>query len=365
MNIKKSILSFFALAIILLSYTACQPERVLKNAVLNLPNTPFDYVNVKTPHGEENIAQRLRMNNSGADRLNEKATLGRVLFYDNKLSINNSVSCGSCHKQNLAFADGAKLSSGFANKKTLRNTLSIVNTMDRTALFWDSRAENASELSLMPVFDHREMGMEDDEMLVSKLENVDYYSPLFQNAFGSTEVTKERLTLAISTFLNTMFSKNSNFDKGDFNSEELFGRELFNGKAKCVTCHTLGANFSQGGGYSNHFSPVRGTANIGLDKIYADKGVGGGSFRIPTLRNVSLTAPYMHDGRYNTLEEVIDHYNSGVQDNAEVDPIFRGSDGQIARLNLSTVEKNALIAFLGTLTDSEFISDPKYSNPFN
>ena len=220
--------------------------------MLNQPTTPYDYVNAKTANGVENLTNRLTSDRSDANNLNEKSTLGRVLFYDSKLSINNTVSCGSCHKQKLGFADGAKLSTGFANKKTLRNSLSIVNTLDKAALFWDSRAQNADELSLLPVFDHREMGMESDEMLVTKLQAVDYYSLLFQDAFGTTEVSTERITVALSTFLNTMFSKNSKFDEGDFNTEELFGREIFNGKALCVNCHTLGANFSRGGGYNNH-----------------------------------------------------------------------------------------------------------------
>jgi cytochrome c peroxidase len=370
MKIKSSVLSIFTAvlaAVVILSYTSCKPDRVLKFGELNLPESPYDYLNIKTAFGTENLASRIHTPRISNSYLNNQAALGRVLFYDTKLSINNSVSCGSCHKQKLGFADGSKLSTGFANKKTLRNTLSIINTLDESGLFWDSRADNATELSLMPVFDHREMGMENDEMLVEKIGSATYYSDLFQEAYGSQEVTKERITIALSTFLNTMFSKSSRFDgdKTDFNFEERLGMEIFNGKANCVTCHTLGANFSNGGGYNNHFSPVTGTANIGLDKVYADKGVGGGSFRIPSLRNVELTGPYMHDGRYTSLGEVINHYNGGVQDNKEVDPVFRAEDGKIKGLGLSNVEKEALISFLKTLTDNKFISDPKFSDPFN
>jgi cytochrome c peroxidase len=366
-QLKIKVTGTLLLLIAVMSYSSCTQDKVLKDITLNLPSTPYDYSFVTSPNGNLNIAERIF---GAPQHLDEKATLGRVLFYDTKLSINNSVSCGSCHKQELGFADGAQFSTGFANRKTKRNSLSIANTLDASGLFWDSRAGDANELSLMPVFDHLEMGMESDEMLITKLKNTDYYADLFESAFGSRAVTKENISIALATFVNTMFSNHSKFDLARFgqtelNVEERLGQELFNGKGMCVNCHTLGANFSRGGGYMNHFSPIRGTANIGLDVVYEDEGVGGGSFRIPNLKNVALTGPYMHDGRYATLDEVIEHYNSGIQNTKELDPIFKDGSGNITRLNLTYVEKKALVAFLNTLTDNTFIADPKFSNPFN
>lgn len=364
-SLTNKLVIFAFLACTSLGYVSCQPDRVLKDAVLNLPSTPFDYTNVKIPDGFIDLSSKLSNGLGDKKKINDEATLGRVLFYDKLLSINNSVSCGSCHNQKLGFADGAQFSTGFASKKTHRNTLSLANTLDELALFWDSRAADAEELSLMPVFDHLEMGMESEEMLVAKVSKAEYYAPLFNQAYGSTEITKDKITTAIATFLNTLVSKNSKFDAGKLNPEEALGLNLFQDKALCMNCHTLGVPQRNSGGYNNHFSPIRGTANIGLDKIYADQGVGGGSFRIPNLRNISLTGPYMHDGRYTSLEQVIEHYNSGVRDNAQLDPIFRNVNGSIKKLNLTQVEKKALVAFLGTLTDDSFIADPKFSNPFN
>ncbi len=364
-TIFNKLIVFAFLSFTSLVYMSCQPDRVLKDAVLNLPSTPFDYTNVKTPNGLIDLSSMISNGFGDEKKIDEEATLGRVLFYDKLLSINNSVSCGSCHNQKLGFADGAQFSTGFANKKTHRNTLSLANTLDEIALFWDSRAADAQEMSLMPVFDHLEMGMESEEMLVAKVAKTEYYAPLFDKAFGSSEITKGKITTAIATFLNTMVSKNSRFDAGKLNPEEALGLNLFQDKALCMNCHSLGVPQRSSGGYNNHFSPIRGTANIGLDKIYADEGVGGGSFRIPNLRNVSVTGPYMHDGRYTSLEQVIEHYNSGLRDNAQLDPIFRNANGSIKKLNLTQVEKKALEAFLATLTDDSFIADPKFSNPFN
>lgn len=365
---SKLSISLFAI-VLLATVVSCTKDHSFAEESLNLPGSPFNYETVITGTGlQSNIKNMIRDNSK--DYFNDhSATLGRVLFYDKKMSINNSVSCGSCHKQNLAFADGAKFSTGFANKKTTRNSMAILNPVENIKMFWDSRAANPYELSLMPVFNHLEMGIESDDMLVEKISGAEYYPQLFENAFGSNEITKDKIALAITSFLNSMYSLNSKYDKevqqnfSGYTAIEKIGMDLFfSSKTLCSSCHR-GSNFNLPQYYSQSTTPL-GTANIGLDTKYSDQGANNGHFKIPSLRNVALTSPYMHDGRYQTLEEVIEHYNSGVKNNPNLSSTLR-VNGQPVRLNLTTNEKIALVAFLETLTDESLTTDPKFSNPFN
>ena len=354
---------------VIATVVSCTKDHSFSEEKLNLPSTPYDY-NTAGFSGSFNMNIKDMIRDESKKYFNDHtATLGRVLFYDKKMSVNNSVSCGSCHKQSLAFADGAKFSTGFANKKTSRNSMAILNPVENIKMFWDSRAANPYQLSLMPVFNHLEMGMESDEMLEEKISGAAYYPELFEKAFGTNEITKERISIAITTFLNGMYSKNSKYDQAmatsfnGYSALEKIGMDLFfSPKTLCSSCHR-GANFNLPQYYSQSETPL-GTANIGLDTRYSDQGAKNGHFKIPSLRNVALTAPYMHDGRYQTLEEVIEHYNSGVKNNPNLSPTLR-VNGQPARLNLSENDKMALVAFLKTLTDESLTSDPKFSNPFN
>jgi cytochrome c peroxidase len=217
------------------------------------------------------------------------------------------------------------------------------------------------------------MGMESPDKLVAKIGAASYYSELFKNAYGTNEVTQAKISDAITQFLCSMVSANSKFDKGEdnnfanFNALEKRGHDLFfSNDAKCSQCHT-GSNFSApdfpGGEYGS--PEIKGTANIGLDIIYKDNGKSNGQFRIPSLRNIALTAPYMHDGRFTSLDQVVEHYNSGVQNHRNLDPKLLGSNGNPQRLNLSEIDKMALVAFLRTLTDESLITDKKFSDPFD
>lgn len=302
----------------------------------------------------------------------EAATLGRVLFYDPQLSLNNAVACASCHHQDKAFADGQKLSKGFAGKITPRNSMSIVNVGLNNNLFWDSRLASLQVMVTHPIQNHIEMGMESMTDIEDKLQKVDYYPDLFEKAYGTQEITAEKVSNALTQFLAAMKTGKSKFDEGmtnnfrNYNALELAGQELFmSAKTKCGSCHA-GINFAApdfpGGEYGQ--PSVKGTANIGLDLNYADPGKGDGKFRIPSLRNIALTAPFMHDGRFETLEEVVEHYNSGVQAHHSLDHNLIDENGQPQRLNLSDFEKKALVAFLHTLTDEAFIKDERFSNPF-
>jgi cytochrome c peroxidase len=312
---------------------------------------------------------------------NRTATLGRVLFYDPQLSANSTVSCASCHKQQFAFADNTAGSVGFRGMVTPRNSMSVQNLAFAHNLFWDSRVQSATDLVLEPVRNHIEMGMEDINLLSAKLAAVPYYPPLFQDAFGSPEINADRISAALAQFFCSITTFNSRFDEGlqnnfaSFSPMELMGKELFLGKAKCNSCHaapTFAAQDFPGGEYGpGSFNPGtgaitdrRGGANIGLESRYDDPGIANGNFRIPTLRNITHTGPYMHDGRFTTLEQVVEHYNSGIKDHPDLDVKLRDADGNPQRLNLNDLEKKALVAFLHTLSDEQMLKDVRFSNPF-
>lgn len=321
---------------------------------------------------------------------NDKATLGRVLFYDRALSVNNFIACGSCHVQQMGFADGRQFSEGFELLTTPRNSPAIINAGAMRKYFWDARATTGlKNMVLMPVQNHLEMGIENLKYVEAKLTDVPYYAPLFKNAFGTEDVTEDRVREALANFLASVVTADNKFDKwaksgqtSHFTAIEKQGLELFN-SLHCINCHNLDLS-------STSWNSER-LANIGLEMNYKDKGVfnvsgvGEGVFKVPSLRNVGLTAPYMHDGRFNTLEEVVEHYNSGIVKHPNLDwtltnqnlvsfnswlpvdkqrPII-GSLDDPAKLSLTDNEKAALVAFLKSLTDYSMISNPAFSDPFN
>lgn len=297
------------------------------------------------------------------------ATLGRVLFYDRSLSTNNSISCGSCHKQEAGFADPQAFSVGHSGGSTHRNAMHLVNQFYVRAQFWDERAPSLEAQVLMPIQDAVEMGMTLDD-LTQRLSALDYYAPLFQDAFGDATITSDRISRALAQFVRSMASYRTRYDEGfadDFaqlTQLERDGKALFfNGQTRCNHCH-MTVNFFN-----------RDARNNGLDAVYADNGLGvvtgdaadNGKFKVPSLRNVELTAPYMHDGRFNTLEEVVEHYNSGVQQHPNLDDrltVDGHTGGTPVQLGLSGYDKQALVAFMKTLTDAPMISDVRFSDPF-
>jgi cytochrome c peroxidase len=337
----------------------------------NLSSTAPDY-SVAMPAGVlDNTPSNNNITNDGAQ-------LGRVLFYDKALSINNSTACGSCHAQTAGFADPSSKSIGFEGKHTARNSMSIINTSNENSYFWDGRTEKLETMVLQPVRHEVEMGIEKAELLPAKLNAIAYYKPLFKKAFGTEEITKERIGFAMAQFLRSLSSYSSRADEanvannwgGDPNNvltpTERRGSALFFGNAGCATCHS-GVNFR---GPNDHD-----VANIGLELSNVDKGIADvsgkasdiGKFRVPSLRNIALTGPYMHDGRFTNLRAVINHYNQGVQKNANLDPRLTdswGAGGEPRKLGLSEGDINDLIAFLGTLTDEKVTKDPKFSDPF-
>jgi len=381
---------FILCATVVMIFSACkksQPTATSRSETPILPSTPYEYLAVEEGGRTMDITNLIH-DESNTMVSNESVTLGRVLFYDTKLSINNTISCGSCHKQALGFADNVAASIGFSDRVTPRNSMAIQNAVHNNNMFWDSRAQSPMELSMMPVFNHLEMGMETDQMLESKLAATTYYPELFEKAFGSKQITKNKIALAMTHFVNCLFSKQSKFDEGmtftlgnpadqtpsNFSPLELEGKKLFFSESfKCSECHA-GDNFSApdfvGGGYggsgfgnNNDPSNPRGTANIGLDFVYKDNGRGEGKFKIPSLRNIALTGPYMHDGRFKTLNDVLNHYSHGIKNHPSLDDKFK-ANGVAKPLNMSEGEKMALISFLNTLTDYNLTTNPKFSDPF-
>jgi cytochrome c peroxidase len=299
------------------------------------------------------------------------AMLGRVLFYDKELSLNKNVSCGTCHNQANAFTDNKQFSPGTDNRVTDRNTPSIFSKNGR--LFWDGRAFSLEDLSLRPVRNKVEMGIDNVGALVGRISSIDYYQDLIKKAFpNSPRIDSNMLKTAIAEFLRNFNFSDNKFHRSEMgndvltSSEEL-GRELFFGKAQCSNCHHITQDFGMNQGYG--FTDE--SHNIGLDVSNPDKGVGAvtrvtqdeGEFMMPVLLNVALTAPYMHDGRFKTLEEVVDHYDTKIKNNPNLDPLLRiGSEPR--KLNLTPTEKKGLVDFLKTLTDEKILTDSRFSDPF-
>lgn len=344
----------------IVAFAADLRQPVLPAASLNY-NTPLPaHFNTPPPLGSV-----IGADNTPADNAitNAGATLGRVLFYDRRVSANDAVSCATCHVQSAGFADTARLSRGFAGGRTGRHSMSLTNARfyQRGRFFWDERSATLEAQVLQPIQDGIEMGMSLDN-LVTKLRVTSYYPKLFTDAFGSSEITSDRIARALAQFVRSMVSANSRFDMAfvngvpNFNAltpQERLGHAIFNGpNAGCSRCHGTNAQIS-----TNVF-------NNGLDAVITDAGAGNGRFKTPSLRNIEVTGPYMHDGRFATLEQVVDHYDSGVQNNPGLDPGLRTPTGQVRRLNLSPNDKAALVAFLKTLTDQAFLTDVRFADPF-
>lgn len=347
---------------------------------LNLPNVPFDY---------------------GIGVNNELPTLGRVLFYDSRLSANNVVSCSSCHQQKLAFSDDKQFSLGFNGELTNRNSMPIQNIVSTTfpmgvevdstgsfkstSLFWDGRQHDVTTMVLEPIQNHIEMGVSNLDDLMNKIESIADYKPLFNAAFGSESINKDNVALALSAFIVSIRSRQSRFDlalvgNGGLTDQELIGQDLFFNTYNCNSCHQLQKainGYQSGGsdtlgGIGSLGSLSGGFTDIGLDKIPTDDGAfritgvpsDKGKFKIVSLRNVALTAPYMHDGRFKTLADVLNHYSSEIEDSENLDARFRDVNGTPKKFNISSSDKTAIITFLNSMTDYWLLIDPKFSNPF-
>lgn len=355
-------------------------EQAILSQSLNLPLLPADY-NITLPN-------YLSFTGGGFARPVEaaKAELGRVLFYDKKLSKDGTIACANCHKQELAFGDNAAVSKGVFDRAGERNSIALSSVpsfsgaYDNTgnSLFWDNRAKSVQEQSRASLANTKEMDMTMAEV-VTAVNNQAYYPILFKKAYGDEVISEERVTDAIQTFVHALASFQSKFDVaaqaqlntnpqnfnflmedfGGFSALENQGKALY--QNNCSSCHT-----------QSLIAPFVQAASNGLDANPSDPGVGGitnfapdmGTFKVPALRNVGLTAPYMHDGRFQTLEEVVEHYSTGIKPHVNLHADLRNPNGTPRNLNLSAADKQALVAFLHTLSDQKMMADTRYSSPF-
>ena len=308
---------------------------------------------------------------------NRVATLGRVMFYDLRLSTNDKASCAACHQQAFGFTDSMRFSNGISNAAMTdfhAMRLGNLRYWSPGSMFWDRRAASVEAQTSIPLHSVVEMGWGGPaggfDALIRKMDATPYYPELFKWAFGSRTITEARIQQALAQFVRAMVSSSSKWDTGyaqvfsatapdraldvnlpNFTPEENRGRHLFmakvgQGGAGCSSCH-LPPTFALAGD----------TRSNGLDA--GEKRL----FKAPSLRSVGLTGPYMHDGRFQTLAEVIDHYDHGIQDGPALDARLKPG-GKPQRLNLSVADHAALVAFLLTLDDRALTTDPRFGDPF-
>ena len=302
--------------------------------------------------------------------------LGRHLFYDPILSRDSTISCASCHKQSLAFTDGLAKSVGIDGRISDRSSMSLVNlAWADKGLFWDGRVRTLEEQSLHPIEDPREM---DEKLpaLIKKLMAHSVYPGMFRKAFGinnSNEISADHIAKALAQFQRIIISGDSRVDRYFWGQEDnLSGEELdgyimlfengddFFEDAECLHCHNPRPFFALNIYKHNGLISVE-EAKVNPGRyLFTDSIQHIGAFRVPTLRNIAVTGPYMHDGRIQTLEDVLDHYFSGghPHPNRDINLVFMGET------NFSPEHKAAMIATLHALTDSTLLTNPEYSNPF-
>lgn len=355
--------------------SAATPATAAAMLTLDLARLP-DYTPV-LPASYDNAVAATDNTPANASRGNAVATLGRVLFHDRRLSINDTIACASCHQQALGFGDSRRFSLGFAGGSTTAHAMRLGNVRywQPANMFWDRRAATLEAQATEPIRHPVEMGFTDAAgglgAVTAKLQALPYYQELFTLAFGDANVTVGRLQSALAQFQRAMVSTASRWDAAyaqvynpaapdrglgtplpGFTVQENRGRQLFvaappQGGLGCAACHqpptlSLAAN----------------SRSNGLD---AGETV---LFKSPSLKNVALSGAFMHDGRFATLEQVVDHYDRGIQDGPALDDRLRTPQGQPRRLNLSADDKAALVAFLRTLSDPALTTDTRFSSPF-
>ncbi|NNK81061.1 MAG: cytochrome-c peroxidase [Flavobacteriales bacterium] len=305
----------------------------------------------------------------------QKVQLGRMLFYEPRLSALDNQSCASCHAQATAFSDTALFSVGTFGDLGDRQAMSAFNLAWNTdGFFWDGRSPTLRHQSLQPIENPVEMA-ETHANVIAKLSQDQTYLDQFIRAFGDDEITADRMGLAMEQFMMTIVSNDSKYDRVQAGSEsftesEQRGHDLFFAEynpffpdisgADCAHCHS-GVNFENDQYMNNGLDSDADFTDLGRYNVTEDD-MDKAKFKVTTLRNIELTPPYMHDGRFQTLEEVLDHYNEGVQLSSTVDPTIANTEE--TGLLLTDDDKADLINFMKTLTDETLINNPEYSDPF-
>lgn len=339
---KTNLLSIFSLIIFL---TACSDENISDSehavSIFHLP-IPEGFPEPEFPTDNQLTKARIE--------------LGKKLFYDTRLSIDSTIACVSCHIPNLAFSDSVAISPGVKGKLGFRNapTLANVAYLGKKKVNKDGGVVKLDLQAVVPIEDEMEMGFT-IAGLSKRLQNIPEYEPLFQKAYNRG-ADPFSITRALGSFLRTLISGNSRYDQyvnqkkeNALTESEKRGKTIFFDKVNCGNCH-------HGHNLTNYEF-----ANVGVHEKYADRGRAritldekdDGKFRVPTLRNIALTAPYMHDGSIATLEEVIEHYIIGGKDHPNKDP-------RIQPINLTEADKVDLIHFFESLTDSAFINNQNF-----
>tara|TARA_Y100000746_G_C15435265_1_gene420356 strand:+ start:397 stop:1470 length:1074 start_codon:yes stop_codon:yes gene_type:complete len=357
--LKKNI---FALLLITSLFYSCKKEGCTDPLALNynpdaeINNGSCDYFNttpyeIEIPYGFPDmiIPEENPMSMEGVE-------LGKKLFNDPILSINNSISCASCHIQSFSFSDPNQFSFGTDGIHGTRNASAIINAGWHTSLNWDGSAMSLEEQAFEPIRNTLEMN-NSWQNVENRLNQDEEYKLLFKNSFNIDYIDSNHIVKAIAQFERSLISNNSRFDKyirGELqlSPSELNGYAIFNTeKADCFHCH--GTNLFTDNLFHNNGLDTDPFQDLGLGKITGEIN-DNGKFKTPTLRNIALTAPYMHDGRFQTLEEVIEHYDNGGHYSSTIDPLMKKLG---IGLLLTNQEKQDLIAFLHTLSDVEYIND--------
>lgn len=346
-------------------------------ALFNYANLPITSQITDSPSFEDDLPIDNPITNEGA-------TLGRVLFYDNQLSLNNTTSCSSCHQQEFAFGDPNPVSLGFNGELTRRHSMRLVNAryVNEDKFFWDERALSLEDQIIQPIKDHIELGWSGTngqpaiDSLILRMDELSYYPVLFEAAFGSSHITENRIQAAIAQFIRTIISFDSRFDLGlsqsdnlnsdfaNFTDSENRGKTLFlqnrqNGGAGCQNCHRAPV-----------FDIRDNVNNNGVITVANESGLSDlTNTRSPSLRDLVnpfgvLNGPMMHDGSFTSIRQVVDHYND-IPYNSQLDNrLLQGSNiGQ--KLDLTEQNKIDIEAFLRTLTGTNLYTDEKYANPFD
>jgi cytochrome c peroxidase len=357
MNKYTLILIFGLIVCITLS---CSDEEILQDTTLYdftygalpAPDLPAD--NVLTEQGVE---------------------LGRMLFYEKMLSKDGTQSCAGCHRQEHGFSDTTRFSIGVEGLPGKRQAMSVFNmAWNSNEFFWDGRAHLLRDQAILPIQDELEMN-ETLENVLNKLSDTKIYRDQFTRVYGDDEITVDKMALAMEQFMLSIVSYDSKFDQWKAGTVELTeseerGRLLFETEynpffpqfsgADCAHCHG-GANFENDMYMNNGLDEDIDLVDIGREAVSEDP-MDRARFKVPTLRNIELTAPYMHDGRFQTLEEVVDHYNEGIHPSSTVDGAILATS--LTGLFLTDEDKIDLVNFLKTLTDDSFLNDQRYTDPF-
>lgn len=341
----------YSLVILVLLILGCASD----NDDSSYQNIPIDY---QIPSNFPPLAYNMANN-----PLTEKGfELGKKIFYDGRLASDGVVSCGFCHIQEDAFTHhGHTFSHGVGDGVGVRNAPPIQNMAYQSQFFWDGAADHIELLSMAPISNELEMNG-DIVAIIEMMKNDATYRKLYKQAFENGEINSENMLKALAQFMTMLTSSNSKFDKyrrneagGTMSTQELAGYAVFN--QKCASCHAT--DIFTDNSFRNNGLPINPSINdMGRFRV---TGIEGDrfTFKVPSLRNIERTAPYMHDGRFYSLEAVLDHYDTGVAQTENLDPSLNPS-GRLG-IPLSSIEKTQLIAFLKTLTDYEFLTNPKFA----